>query len=72
MSSTLQMNDAVLAGVPRLLQDLQTLLDTHDHADILFLLGREETAFYAHRLLLNVRYVMIAVLLVAFIYYVVV
>lgn len=50
------MNDAVLAGVPRLLDDLQKLLETHDHADILFLVGREETAFYAHRLLLNARY----------------
>lgn len=50
------MNDAVLAGVPRLLDDLQKLLETHDHADILFLVGREETAFYAHRLLLNTRY----------------
>ena len=50
------MNDAVLAGVPRLLDDLQKLLETHDHADILFLVGREETAFYAHRLLLNIRY----------------
>ena len=50
------MNDAVLAGVPRLLDDLQKLLETHDHADILFLVGREETAFYAHRLLLNSRY----------------
>lgn len=49
------MNDAVLAGVPRLLDDLQKLLETHDHADILFLVGREETAFYAHRLLLNAR-----------------
>jgi len=49
------MNDAVLAGVPRLLDDLQKLLETHDHADILFLVGREETAFYAHRLLLNIR-----------------
>lgn len=50
------MNDAVLAGVPRLLDDLQKLLETHDHADILFLVGREEIAFYAHRLLLNARY----------------
>ena len=50
------MNDAVLAGVPRLLDDLQKLLETHDHADILFLVGREETPFYAHRLLLNIRY----------------
>lgn len=49
------MNDAVLAGVPRLLDDLMKLLETHDHADILFLVGREETAFYAHRLVLNAR-----------------
>jgi len=49
------MNDAILAGVPRLLDDLQKLLETHDHADILFLVGREETPFYAHRLLLNIR-----------------
>lgn len=48
-------NDAVLAGVPRLLDDLQKLLETHDHADILFLVGRDETPFYAHRLLLNIR-----------------
>lgn len=57
------MNDAVLAGVPRLLDDLQKLLETHDHADILFLVGREETAFYAHRLLLNARYVIVMVYL---------
>lgn len=50
------MNDAVLAGVPRLLDDLTRLLETHDHADILFLVGREEAAFYAHRLILNARY----------------
>ena len=50
-------NDAILAGVPRLLNDLQSLLDAHDHADILFLVGREETTFYAHRFFLNTRYV---------------
>ena len=49
------MNDAILAGVPRLLDDLSGLLETHENADILFLVGREETAFYAHRLLLNAR-----------------
>ena len=48
-------NDAVLAGVPRLLDDFQKLLETHDHADILFLVGREEATFYAHRLILNAR-----------------
>ena len=56
MSSYSPVNDVALAGVPRLLDDLHKLMETHDHADILFLVGREETAFYAHRLLLNIRY----------------
>ena len=39
------MNDAVLAGVPRLLDDLQKLLETHDHADILFWLAGKKLLF---------------------------
>ncbi|KAL5290500.1 hypothetical protein ACFFRR_010083 [Megaselia abdita] len=48
-------NDKSVASVEQLITDLETLLDDQDHADIVFLLGREEERFYAHRLILMVR-----------------
>lgn len=49
-------NDKSVASVEQLINDFETLLDDQDHADIVFLLGREEERFYAHRLILMVRY----------------
>ena len=40
--------DKNLAGVPQLLED-------HESADILFLVGREEVPVYAHRIILIAR-----------------
>lgn len=48
--------DKSLSGVHQLLEDLQRLLDDHDSADILFLVGREEVPIYAHRIILMTRY----------------
>ena len=45
-----------LAGVPRLLEDLARLSEDNDSADIVFLLGREETPVYGHRIILQARY----------------
>ena len=42
-------------GVEALLRDLQNLIDDHDSADVLFLVGKDEVAMYAHRLLLIAR-----------------
>ncbi|KAH1008247.1 hypothetical protein HUJ05_008816 [Dendroctonus ponderosae] len=47
--------DKALAGVPRLLDDLQRLSEDTDSADIVFLLGREEERIYAHRIILMAR-----------------
>jgi hypothetical protein len=47
--------DKYLAGVPQLLEDLQRLSEDTDSADILFLVGREEAAVYAHRVILMAR-----------------
>lgn len=43
------------SGVPRLLEDLARLSEDKDSADIVFLLGRDETPVYAHRLILQAR-----------------
>lgn len=48
-------NEKGAASIEQLIKDLETLLDDQDHADIVFLLGREEERFYAHRLILMVR-----------------
>ncbi|KAG5327861.1 RUXE protein, partial [Pseudoatta argentina] len=47
--------EAGLAGVPRLLEDLARLSEDKDSADIVFLLGRDETPVYAHRIILQAR-----------------
>ncbi|XP_066138937.1 serine-enriched protein isoform X3 [Euwallacea fornicatus] len=47
--------DKALAGVPRLLDDLQRLSEDTDSADIVFLLGRDEERVYAHRVILMAR-----------------
>ncbi|XP_025153304.1 uncharacterized protein LOC105191443 isoform X2 [Harpegnathos saltator] len=44
-----------MSGVPRLLEDLARLSEDKDSADIVFLLGRDETPVYAHRLILQAR-----------------
>lgn len=50
--------EAGLAGVPRLLEDLARLSEDKDTADIVFLLGRDETPVYAHRIILQARSVL--------------
>lgn len=47
--------EAGLAGVPRLLEDLARLSEDTESADIVFLLGREDTPIYAHRIILQAR-----------------
>lgn len=49
--------DKALAGVPRLLDDLQRLSEDTDSADIVFILGREEERVFAHRVILMARWV---------------
>ncbi|KAJ8957497.1 hypothetical protein NQ318_020524 [Aromia moschata] len=49
--------DKALAGVPRLLDDLQRLSEDTDSADIVFILGREEERVFAHRVILMARLV---------------
>ncbi|KAJ8931232.1 hypothetical protein NQ314_015876 [Rhamnusium bicolor] len=44
--------DKALAGVPRLLDDLQRLSEDSDSADIVFILGRDEERVFAHRVIL--------------------
>ncbi|KFM81455.1 hypothetical protein X975_15996, partial [Stegodyphus mimosarum] len=41
--------DKTFAGVPKLLDDLQRLVEDRDTADIVFIVGREEVPVYAHR-----------------------
>ncbi|CAB3374372.1 Hypothetical predicted protein [Cloeon dipterum] len=48
-------SDKTLSGVSGLLEDLRRLLEDKDSADIVFLLGRDESPVYAHRLLLAAR-----------------
>lgn len=45
------------SGVPRLLEDLQKLSEDRESADLLFLVGREETAIYGHKILFRARFV---------------
>ncbi|XP_060535457.1 uncharacterized protein LOC132707569 [Cylas formicarius] len=47
--------DKALAGVPRLLDDLQRLSEDSESADIIFILGRDEERVYAHRVILMAR-----------------
>uniref|UniRef100_A0A146KZ69 BTB/POZ domain-containing protein 19 n=3 Tax=Lygus hesperus TaxID=30085 RepID=A0A146KZ69_LYGHE len=47
--------DKSLAGVPQLLEDMQRLLEDKEHADLAFLVGREEAPIYAHRLIMMTR-----------------
>ncbi|KAG5888228.1 hypothetical protein JTB14_035577 [Gonioctena quinquepunctata] len=47
--------DKALAGVPRLLDDLQRLSEDSDSADIVFVLGRDEERVFAHRVILMAR-----------------
>lgn len=56
LNATSLSTDKALAGVPRLLDDLQRLSEDTDSADIVFLLSREEERIYAHRIILMARY----------------
>ncbi|KAL3284598.1 hypothetical protein HHI36_018754 [Cryptolaemus montrouzieri] len=47
--------DKALAGVPRLLDDLERLSEDTDSADIVFILGREEERVFAHKVILMAR-----------------
>lgn len=49
--------EAALARVRRFLEDMARLSEDKDSADIVFLLGREETPIYAHRIILQARFV---------------
>lgn len=51
----LHFSDKSLVGVSRLLEDLQHLLEDKDSADIIFVIGREETHIAAHKLILKAR-----------------
>ncbi|GBM04658.1 hypothetical protein AVEN_75610-1 [Araneus ventricosus] len=53
--SAIHFADKALAGVPRLLDDLQRLVEDRETADIVFIVGREEVPIYAHRLILRAR-----------------
>lgn len=53
--SSIHFADKTLAGVPRLLDDLQRLVEDRETADIVFIVGREEAPIYAHRLILRAR-----------------
>ncbi|XP_020999865.1 BTB/POZ domain-containing protein 9 [Parasteatoda tepidariorum] len=53
--SAIHFADKALAGVPRLLDDLQRLIEDRDTADIVFIVGREEVPIYAHRLIMRAR-----------------
>lgn len=50
-----QVKDKTWLGVEALLRDLQNLIDDHDSADVLFLVGKEEVKIHAHRLMLLAR-----------------
>ncbi|XP_011504847.1 PREDICTED: kelch-like protein 17 [Ceratosolen solmsi marchali] len=47
--------EANLTGVLRLLEDLARLSEDKESADIVFLLGREESPVYAHRIIMQAR-----------------
>lgn len=47
--------DKALAGVPRLLDDLERLSEDSDSADLVFVLGREEERVLAHRVIMLAR-----------------
>lgn len=55
VSGSLHFSDKSLVGVSRLLEDLQRLLEDKDSADIIFVVGREETRIPAHKLILKAR-----------------
>lgn len=55
MGGGLHFTDKSLVGVSRLLEDLQHLLEDKDSADIIFVVGREETHIAAHKLILKAR-----------------
>ena len=50
-----QARDKTWLGVEALLRDLLNLIDDLDSADVLFLVGQDEVAVYAHRLMLVAR-----------------
>lgn len=54
-SSDVPTTAANLSGVPRLLEDMSRLLEDKDSADLVFLVGREESPIYAHRIILQAR-----------------
>ena len=50
-----------LDNLRRLIEDLQNLVDNRDTADLVFIVGHTETPVYAHRCILNVRWVIYCV-----------
>lgn len=50
-----QGEDKTWLNVEGLLRDLQKLIDNRESADVVFLVGRDEVAIYAHRLILVTR-----------------
>ncbi|CAB0038389.1 unnamed protein product [Trichogramma brassicae] len=48
-------NNGNHSGVIRLLEDLSRLSEDKDSSDVIFLLGREETPIYAHRIIMQAR-----------------
>lgn len=48
--------DKTLAGVPKLLDDLQKVITAKEMADLIFLIGTEQVQFYSHSLIVWARY----------------
>lgn len=53
-------SDKNLPGIPQLLEDLQRLSEDKESCDVIFLLGHEEDRVYAHKIILNARFVNIS------------
>ena len=47
--------DKTLAGVPGLLGDMQKLVNDRETSDVILLIGKQETEFYGHKLILQTR-----------------
>ena len=47
--------DQTYAGVGKLLEDMARLLEDQDGADLVFLVGREEVKYTAHKLMMKFR-----------------
>lgn len=60
----IQLCEKSFVGVPQLLIDLQRLSEDKDTADTMFIVDRDEERIYAHKFILQARYVFVVVLTV--------